>query len=76
MSDKPDSEKEPVEDAFDKDSYETVNLITQLRIYDLLLVIARGINESEAVEVAKLHAEGKVLGPPPSWNMADDSNTE
>lgn len=73
MSDKTNSEKEPVgEDAFNEDNYNTVSLITQLRIYDLLMVIARGINEDEAIEVAKLHAVGKILGPPPSWNMADD----
>lgn len=61
-------------DAFDKESYETVSLITMLRIYDLLLVIARGINEDEAVQAARLHAEGKVLGPPPSWNMSDEQS--
>lgn len=65
---------EEPKDVFDESAAEVVNTIMLLRIYDMLLIIARGINQSEAIEAVTAHRDGKILGPPPSWDMSDDSD--
>lgn len=44
-----------------------MNLIWQMRIYDMLTVIGRGVNKEETDSLLELHARGKTLGPPASY---------
>ncbi len=60
-------------DVFDRDSYEVVNTIMLLRLYDVMMCVARGVNPEEAVKLLALHKSGKIAGPPPSWDMAEDN---
>lgn len=59
-------------DVFDNDTSQVVQSIMLMRIYDMLTCIARGINPTEAQSVYEAHAAGKILGPPPSFDMADE----
>lgn len=45
----------------------TVELIILARLYDLLGIIARGINPTEAEQVMRAHEEGILFMPPPSY---------
>jgi hypothetical protein len=63
-------------DVFDKDSYEVVNTIMLLRLYDVMMCVARGVNPEEAVKLLALHKQGKIAGPPPSWDMSDANDTQ
>lgn len=45
------------------DNHGVVELVTLFRIYDLLAVIARGINREEAKKVIDAHGEGIILMP-------------
>lgn len=76
MSDLQGGNEPEQKDVFDEDVSQVVNTIMLMRIYDMLLVIARGMNADEAVEAVKKHRDGKILGPPPSWDMSDDSNVQ
>jgi hypothetical protein len=38
-----------------------------------MMCVARGVNPEEAVKLLALHKQGKIAGPPPSWDMSDDS---
>lgn len=44
-----------------------MHLIWQMRIYDMLAVIARGIDKEAADSLIEMHANGKTLGPPPVY---------
>ncbi|QGH76334.1 hypothetical protein SEA_DAUBENSKI_24 [Streptomyces phage Daubenski] len=56
---------------FDEGTSEVVTAIMLMRIYDVLTCIARGINPTEAQAVYEAHMQGKILGPPPSFDMSD-----
>ncbi|WXW92518.1 hypothetical protein SEA_ENYGMA_25 [Streptomyces phage Enygma] len=63
-------------DVFDKDAYEVVNTIMLLRLYDIMMCVARGVNPDEAVKLLALHKAGKIAGPPPSWDMTDNDSQD
>lgn len=46
--------------------------IQQLRIYDLLAVIALSGNKEEVENILKLHENGQVLSPDPSLRLEDE----
>jgi hypothetical protein len=44
------------------------------RVYDMLMIIADGVGKGEeALEIRNLHAEGKILTPPPSLVEDEDA---
>jgi hypothetical protein len=59
-------------DIFDDDASQVVQSIMLMRIYDMLTCIARGVNPTEAQAVFEAHSMGKILGPAPSFDMADE----
>ncbi len=59
-------------DVFDNDESQIVQTIMLLRLYDVMMCVARGVNPDEAVKLLALHQQGKIAGPPPFFDMADD----
>lgn len=59
-------------DVFDEDTSQVVQTIMLMRIYDMLTVIARALSPAEADVIYKGHSIGKVFGPAPSFDMAED----
>jgi hypothetical protein len=62
------------EDVFNHQTTSIVHTILLMRIYDVLMCIARGINPSEAMDVYEAHHIGKILGPAPSFNMSHEAD--
>ena len=63
-----DSKNPPVEnEEIQPPDFYAMNIIYQMRIYDMLTVIARAVNEEEANNLVKLHSQGEVVGPPPVY---------
>ncbi|WDS51822.1 hypothetical protein SEA_PEPPERWOOD_25 [Streptomyces phage Pepperwood] len=77
MIDKMNSDNEP-QDVFAEDASEIVQTIMLLRIYDVMMCIARAVNPDEAKAVFDAHSAGKTFSPPPSFVMGDEvaSNEE
>jgi hypothetical protein len=47
------------------------------RIYDMLVIVADGVGKGEeALEVRDLHADGKILTPPPYLNPEQGEENE
>lgn len=55
----------------ESDTNTIVNTILLLRIYDVLMCLAREINPEEAYKVYDAHSKGKIFSPPPSFVMDD-----
>lgn len=55
------------------DENDILNVIMLGRIYDMLVVIAQKTNPEDTEQMLRLHADGKLFGPPPLWNMGPDS---
>lgn len=53
------------------DNIEIASFITLARIYDLLAVIARGVNPEEAKAVLDAHEQGILIGSPPALDMQE-----
>lgn len=68
MTDKTDE----LSDAFDEDASSVVQTIMLMRIYDMLVCIGRGVNPYETETIFKGHAQGKIFGPAPSFDMAEE----
>jgi hypothetical protein len=75
MTDKTNNEEE-LSDAFDENASSVVQTILLMRIYDMLTCIARGINPTEAEVLFKGHAMGKIFGPAPSFDMAEEADDD
>lgn len=73
MTDKTNNEQEP-SDAFDENASSVVQTILLMRIYDMLVCIGRGVNPNETEAIFKGHAMGKIFGPAPSFDMADEAD--
>lgn len=52
--------------------YEAASFVTLARIYDLLAVIARGVNKEAADEVLDAHEHGVIIGSVPYIEMRTD----
>lgn len=52
----------------------TPDLLVQLRIYDVLMVIARGVNKEEAEYVANEHEAGHLVALPPYFAPITESD--
>ena len=74
MTDK--TENEETAGVFDEDTTSVVHTILLMRIYDMLTCIARGVNPTEADVIYQGHALGKIFGPAPSFDMADEATEE
>jgi hypothetical protein len=71
MTDKTNNEEE-LSDAFDENASSVVQTILLMRIYDMLVCIGRGVNPYETETIFKGHAQGKIFGPAPSFDMGDE----
>lgn len=58
-------------DVFDSDESQIVHTIMLLRLYDVMMCVARGVNPDEAVKLLALHQQGKIAGPAPFFDMSD-----
>lgn len=58
-----------VQDPFSPELAPAFTLITQMRIYDVLLGIYTHLDEDKATALMELHAQGKILGSPPSLDL-------
>lgn len=65
------TESRPVFDE-ETDPNAVINTILLLRIYDVMMCIAREINPEEAYKVYEAHSQGKIFSPPPSFVMGED----
>lgn len=65
-------EEIPGDSVFHPNNIQNVSLITLLRCYDLLAVIARGVNAVEAESVLDVHEAGGIVGSAP-WLDAHDN---
>lgn len=54
------------------DTASVVNTILLLRIYDVMMCIARELSPVEAHKVFEAHSQGKIFSPAPSFVMGDD----
>lgn len=57
------------EDPFAPGNVEAFQLITLMRVYDVLLGIYTHLDGDRAVALMELHAQGKVLGSLPNLNL-------
>lgn len=48
-------------------------MVTNARMYDLLLLILQGSNGVQAERIRKMHEEGQLLCPPPAIAEDDES---
>lgn len=65
--------EEELSDAFDEDASSVVQTILLMRIYDMLVCIGRGVNPYETETIFKGHAQGKIFGPAPSFDMSHEA---
>lgn len=65
------SDNDP-KDVFSDDESQIVHTIMLLRLYDVMMCVARGVNPDEAVKLLALHQQGKIAGPPPFFDMGDE----
>jgi len=54
------------QDPFSPQNVQILQFITLSRIYDVLMAVLSNTDPEAAKNVLKLHAEGKLLGPPPN----------
>lgn len=66
---------EQIENQNLEDNLPMVNYIMLHRIYDLLTIIARDIDQEKTDRMIAFHNEGYLLGPTPSYTP-DEENTE
>lgn len=57
----------PVESAFDPANIASAQLIVSTRIYDVLMVMLKCMDADIADGLEKMHSEGFLLSPPPSF---------
>lgn len=50
-------------------------IIGQARIYDVLLMMYSQMNQDGAIKLRKMHEEGKMWYPPPSY-LSDDADAD
>lgn len=55
------------EEGIKSSDFYAMNLIYQMRIYDMLTVIANGIDPDACDKVLEAHARGKSFSPPPLY---------
>lgn len=60
-------EMEQADENISPTDFLTINVIYQMRIYDMLTVIARNLNKDEADALVEEHSRGRVVGPPPVY---------
>jgi hypothetical protein len=51
-----------------------VQLIVQMRLYDVLLGILTVLDKGMAESIITAHAEGKILAPLPALNLGEDED--
>jgi hypothetical protein len=56
-------------DPFDPVNVGKVQLIVQMRIYDVLLAILSETNDAKAEALVELHSQGRVVGPLPILDL-------
>lgn len=63
---------EPVDRLDPLENPEVVQLIVQMRIYDVLMAILNKIDQKSADDLHALHSEGKILGSLPFIDIRED----
>lgn len=55
--------------AFSPEEAPGVQLIVQMRLYDVLMAVLTELNSDLAANLIEAHAEGRIVGPLPSFKI-------
>lgn len=70
-----DDENRPVDrDPFSPDNVQQVQLIVQMRLYDVTMALLTEINSEVAYDLYEAHKQGKILGFPPQFTGFEGLN--
>lgn len=54
-------------DGIPTEDFYAMSLIWQMRLYDVMMLVARNADKTSADALLELHAKGQILGPPPLY---------